>query len=362
MKRCALAVLIVHLACSDGESGSPRAEAPSGGAGLSQVSWEHLDTLAVLGIGPEWDESPLYRVSDAVLGNERSTVFLANGGNSELIRYDIDSREIRRIGRRGRGPGEFGRPLWMEPHGPDSLLVYDRDLTQFYVFSTSGDFGRTFTVRGIGLRGRQPEALTRMGTRIWVGLSSGLPQFLMVPETPSGTKARDTLTVLTITNEGAILDTVARVPHALWERLPDPTSFDIRRDEDAGAATIAGGGGRLFIATFRDSLEVVEHLPVQESDGPSLIPVAFGGPRHGVIQVFAGREGTLWIVEGSSTTDSTVFHAYRPGLNEWARSGTLALPGSARILDASRDTVVFLHLDSLGIETVVVARAVLYGL
>lgn len=356
MKQCALAVLIVHLACSDGESGLPRAESPSGGTGLSQVSWEHLDTLAVLGIGSEWDQSPLYRVSDAVLDNERNTVFLANGGNSELIRYDLGVGKVRRIGRRGRGPGEFGRPLWMEPHGPDSLLVYDRDLSKFYVFSTSGDFGRTFTVRGIGLRGRQPQALTRMGARIRVGLSSGLPQLLMVPETPSGTKARDTLTVLTITDEGAILDTVARVPNALWERLPDPTSFNIRRDEDAGAATITGGGGRLFIATFRDSLEVMEHVSVRESDGPSLVPVAVEGPRHGVSQVFAGREGTLWIVEGSSTSDSTVFHAYRPSLNEWAPIGTLALPGSVRILDASRDRIVLQHYNSLGIETVLVVR------
>ncbi|MCY3679423.1 MAG: hypothetical protein OXH66_17805 [Gemmatimonadetes bacterium] len=357
MNRCAIAVLILHLGCSDGAPELPLAESSANRDDWSHVSWERLDTLAVLGTGPEWEESPLYRVSDAVLDNGRNTVFLANGGNSELIRYDIGSRDIRRIGRQGRGPGEFGRPLWMEPHGPDSLLVYDRDFTQFSVFSRSGDFGRTFTVRGIGLRGRQPAVLTRMDTRIWVGLSSGLPQLLMIPETPSGTKARDTLTVLTITNEGAIVDTVARVPHALWERLPDPTSFNIRRDEDAGEATVAGGGGRLFIATFGDSLEVTEHPLGRGLDGSSLVPVAVGGPRHGVSQFFASREGTLWIVEGDSTGDSTVFHAYRPGSPEWARSGTLTLPGNVRILDASQDRIVFLHLDSLGIETVIVARA-----
>ncbi len=345
------------VACSDGESGLPRTEMSQANSLSSQISWERLDTLAVLGAGPEWSESPLYRVSDAVLDNERNTVFLVNGGNSELIRYDIGSGRIRSIGRRGRGPGEFGRPLWMEPHGPDSLLVYDRDLTQFSVFSSSGDFGRTFRVPGVGLRGRQPAALTRMGAGLWVALSSGLPQVLMIPETPAGTKARDTLTIVSVTDEGHLGDTVARVPHALWERLPDPTSFNIRRDEDAGGAMVSGGGGRLFIAAFADSLEVFEYLVASHPNARHLNPVAVGAPRQSVSQVFAGRDGTLWIGEGHSASESTVFQIFRPASDGWVPAGTLTLDGSVRILDAAGARIVLLHRDSLGIETVVVARA-----
>lgn len=322
MNRCLLIAVAMQVACGDRESGLRRTDSPLIGSQMSQVAWERLDTLAVLGSGPEWSESPLYRVSDAVLDNERNTVFLVNGGNSELIRYDIGDGQIHSIGRRGRGPGEFGRPLWMEPHGPDSLLVYDRDLTQFSVFSRSGGFGRTFRVPGIGLRGRQPAALTRMGTGLWAATSSGLPQVLMVPETPAGTKARDTLAVVAITVEGNVGDTVARVPHALWERLPDPTSFNIRRDEDAGGAMISGGGGRLFIATFGDSLEVFEYLVADGPDARLLNPVAVGAPRQGVVQVFASREGTLWIGEDQSAGESTVLHAFRPGEDEWVLAGS----------------------------------------
>ena len=90
-----------------------------------------------------------YRVFDAVLDdNEGDAVFLVNGGDGELIRYDIGSGRTSRIGRRGSGPGEFGRPVWLEPHGPDSLLAYDMSLGRFSVFSRSGDFGRIFM--GIG--------------------------------------------------------------------------------------------------------------------------------------------------------------------------------------------------------------------
>ena len=69
-------------------------------------------------------------------------------------------------------------------------------------------------------------------------------------ETAPGTKARDTVAVLEVTAEGGVSNTVARVPHGLWERGPDTRSFELIRDYYAAWATIAGGGGRLFVATF----------------------------------------------------------------------------------------------------------------
>lgn len=323
-----------------------------------QVSWNRLDTLAVLGGGPTWSEPPFYRVFDAILDNERNVVFLANGGDGELIRYDVGSGQIERIGKRGRGPGEFGRPLWMEPYGPDSLLVYDRDLIRFSVFSRTGRFGRTFRAQGTGLRGRQAEAVARLPTGTWVGVQSGTPQVLMGIDTPPGTKARDTLTVYGMDDEGDALDTIARVPHGLWERLADSTSFNLRRDEDAGGAAIAGGGDRLFVASIGDSLEVFEYRVGDDVREPARSPVAPAGmPRQGVHQVFASREGSLWIGQLDATAESTAFHVFEESSDTWFQTGTLSLQGNVRILDASQDRVVFLHRDSLGQETVVVARA-----
>ena len=323
-----------------------------------QVSWNHLDTLAVLGGGPAWSDPPFYRVFDAILDNERNIVFLANGGDGELIRYDIGSGQTERIGRRGRGPGEFGRPLWIEPYGPDSLLVYDRDLIRFSVFSRTGRFGRTFRAQGTGLRGKQAAAVARLPTGTWVGVQSGTPQVLMGLKTPPGTKERDTLTVFSIDDEGNALNTIARVPHGLWERLPDTTSFNIRRDEDAGGAAIAGGGDRMFVAGLGDSLEVFAYRVGDDVREPSRSPVAPAGmPRHRVHQVFASREGSLWIGQLDAAAESTVFHVFEESSDAWSRTGTLTLHGNVRILDASQDRVVFLHRDSLEQETVVVARA-----
>ena len=196
-------------------------------------------------------------LADAVLDNERDAVYLVNGGDGELIRYDIGSGRTSRIGRRGSGPGEFGRPVSLEPHGPDSLLAYDMSLGHFSVFSRSGKFGRIFRLPGDGGRGRDVAAMTRMGARVWAALSLGTPPGLMGLATPPGTKARDTLAVLEVTPGGGVSNTVARVPNGLWERGPDTGSFELIRDEHAAWATIAGGGGRLFVASFGgDSLEV----------------------------------------------------------------------------------------------------------
>lgn len=357
MRRFALVVLAFQVTCGDEKSGLSPAESPLGDSRWSQLSWEHLDTLAVLGSGEDSSAPVFYRVSDAVLDNARNIVFLVNGGDGHLMRYDIGRAQFRRIGRRGAGPGEFRRPLWLEPYGPDSLLVYDRGLTRFSVFSRSGRFGRTFRLVGTGLRGKQPVAVTQMGTGVWVAIASGLPKVLLVPETPPGTKERDTVTVVAMTDEGGVSDTVARVPHALWERLSDPTSFNIRRDEDAGGAMVAGGGGNLFVATFGDSLEVSAHRVSADSDMPTRYLAAPAGvSQNEVSQFFASRDGALWIGERVSAGDSTVFHVFGESWDTWVRTGTLLLSGTVRILDASRDRAVFLHLDELGRETVVVAR------
>ena len=79
-----------------GHSGLP----PSGGA-------KGCGADALLAIGEALD---LPAPADAVLDTEGDAVFLVNGGDGELIRYDIGSGRTSRIGRRGSGPGEFGRP------------------------------------------------------------------------------------------------------------------------------------------------------------------------------------------------------------------------------------------------------------
>ena len=164
--------------------------------------------------------------------------------------------------------------------------------------------------------------------------------------------ARDTVAVLELTPEGRASNTVARVPHGLWERGPDTRSFELIRDYYAAWATIAGGGGRLFVATFDgDSLEVFAYRAGDGTGELSRHPVELKGlPRRGLRGMLASREGSLWIVEKAD--ESTVFHVFGESGDMWIRQGTLTFRGTARILDASGDRAVFLHFDELDRETV----------
>lgn len=357
---CGLALmsipLVFPMASANDDPDPPPAESPRAHPQSSQLPWDRLDTLAVSGGGATREEPPFYRVYDAVLDNQRNVVFLVNGGDGELIRYDIGTGQMSRVGRRGSGPGEF-RPQLVEPFGPDSLMVYDRGRARFSVISRSGDSGRSFHLPGVGRRGRQLVAMTRMGTRFWVAHSLGMPGGLMRVHTPGGTKARDTVVVLEMTPDGGVSNTLTRVPHGLWERTADTTSFETIRDYYAAWATIAGGGGRLFVATFAaDSLEVFAYRVGDDAGTPSPYPVELAGlSQRRVRQLYASREGSLWIAE--RVEDSTVFHVFEESGDTWTRQGSLAFSRTARILDVSRDRVAFVHLDELDQEIVVVARA-----
>ena len=85
-------LLVVQVAGGGGDSDPPGAELPAGDVHPSQLPWDRIDTVAVLGSGPMWDEPPFYRVFDAVLDNERDAVFLVNGGDGYIPECRTRSR------------------------------------------------------------------------------------------------------------------------------------------------------------------------------------------------------------------------------------------------------------------------------
>lgn len=66
----------------------------------------------------------LFRVISAVLLNDESVLAIANGGSSEVLLFDEQSKLHRRIGRKGNGPGEYLMPAMVWRRG-DTLGVYD---------------------------------------------------------------------------------------------------------------------------------------------------------------------------------------------------------------------------------------------
>lgn len=95
--------------------------------------------------GPE--EYQLDWIWDALLLGSGDIV-VGNAGSQELRFYDSLGKFVRRAGRKGEGPGEFGQfallRMWRLPGG--RLLVGDAPQPRGNIFDTTGTFVRTITL------------------------------------------------------------------------------------------------------------------------------------------------------------------------------------------------------------------------
>lgn len=130
------------------------AERPSSGvtvedsAGIRIVTHEAgpvLDTVAlepVLSIGregdPDYEFFGIRQVSPLGSGN----VVVANGGTSELMFYGPDGKYLRRVGRQGEGPSEFGFLTTVYTRAADTLTVMDPRRRRLVHFDSGGTFVR----------------------------------------------------------------------------------------------------------------------------------------------------------------------------------------------------------------------------
>lgn len=106
------------------------------------VGWT-VDSEPDLVIGAGDDPSTLlYRVR-GLQGLSQDRILVVNGGSRELLFFDREGHLEARVGGRGEGPGEFEDPVLVPQAERDSLLLWDRDLLRFQLFSARGESPRT---------------------------------------------------------------------------------------------------------------------------------------------------------------------------------------------------------------------------
>jgi hypothetical protein len=157
-------------------------------------------------------------VFDRIVGALRlcdGRMVVATGQSNQLRSFDSAGRFLRASGRTGAGPGEFRGLSWIGRLGCDSLLAWDRGNFRLTVVGPGGEYVRS-----------APMERPLMGFLNLLGL---LPDRTLLASLKTGGEQdgvrRDTLIYLRYGMDGALLDTVGRLPglllHTAVTRRPD---------------------------------------------------------------------------------------------------------------------------------------------
>lgn len=102
----------------------------------------------VLRLGSESGADDAFgRVMDVELGAS-GRIYVADDLNWRISVFDGSGRLLRRVGRRGAGPGEFERPWYLAVDRFDSLFVWDGALARISVFGPDFGLARSFDAPG----------------------------------------------------------------------------------------------------------------------------------------------------------------------------------------------------------------------
>jgi hypothetical protein len=150
-----------------------------------------------------------------------NVIAVANAGTAEVRLYDARGTHMASSGRKGSGPGEYQSILALYRGADDSLLVADALLRRLTVLNDAGVYARSFSLGGganfvLGQGGTVTVAIPAG----WLADGSviGAATAVRINVQREGT-FRDTVPVYRYGRDGAVLDTVARLPGYEMEQM-----------------------------------------------------------------------------------------------------------------------------------------------
>ena len=81
----------------------------------------------------------LNQPSDAVL-DSKGDIYVADGGNVRVVKYDKNGEPLTSWGKEGSGPGEFNFPHSIAVGDDDKVYVTDRENGRVQIFTPDGDY------------------------------------------------------------------------------------------------------------------------------------------------------------------------------------------------------------------------------
>jgi len=91
-------------------------------------------------------QTPLFYINRPFFREE--TIYLPSIFGNQVIIWDRQSAELRAVGRKGRGPGEFNLPYGVLADGSGQFYVNDRSNMRIQVFDSRFDFVRSVPLTG----------------------------------------------------------------------------------------------------------------------------------------------------------------------------------------------------------------------
>lgn len=386
-RRAALgAALAAALAACGGPDADPAAEVverDSAGvriieipAGAAEAAPEWSVAAAPAGTLGSEQGADLFRVVGALRLTD-GRIAVANGGSAELVLYDPRDGSVRRLGRKGGGPGEFERIAGLWRAGGDTLLVYDGTLSRVTpLVPDSGFLSPVAVPRGdldglVTLRGRlddghyaallvpahhgepQPGLVDVVGRIAWVKPGEEPRPFatLRIGQSYVQTsRERTEYTVVPFAPGGATVVGADAVHAAATERF-EIVSYDtsgaaarvIRRpvpQREVRPADVAAEKAR-WTANGADAADTERRF--------AAMPI----PRqHPVLaRLAAGTDGHLWVAETTADADAptpwSVFDA------DGRMIGRAATPPRFRLTDVGADYLLGIATDEDDVEQVV---------
>ncbi len=345
-----------------------------------------LDSVPAVDIGDGQNEDPDYQLFGVRYAFRRGdgSILVANAGTSELRLYDANGAFMRRIGRRGAGPGEFGALGWVGLTRGDTVLTFDYDGRRLSRFTPDGPFASSLVLGGVG----NPDQLSPYGSlddgRVLVGQ---LDQF---SRPYSNGDHRDTVTLQLMRSDGVRRDTLGRFPGGDYTvRAASGGGISLATVPYGRATHFAASAGSIAVG-IADSYEVLlldetgtirrvvrrraDPVPVTDEDMAATLekrqgnPVAAALRERFLLQVArmpkpeamptyralrVDRLGRLWVREAAHVGESGRWAVYAP---DGGLLADLRLPERFTVTDAGAEYLLGVLRDENDLERVQLFR------
>jgi hypothetical protein len=260
----AAGLALVSIACAEPREQSAVAARDSAGVEIveSRFSEPRLDKawrlsrtpLAEAGAAAGGGGAPYQVVAAFRLADGRLVV--ASAGTGELRIHAADGSHLRTAGAQGEGPGEFRRLFWAGRWRGDSIAAWDAQLARLSVFDSSGQFARILTTGAQLGFFPQLHGVLADGSAV---LALGMDPARATAMSPG--VRRDSMTFVVMGPDGAVRDTLGRVPGSEQYLMVPPGGGFVIHPLPFGRTTVTAAQGVHFAVATGDAYQVMLYEP-----------------------------------------------------------------------------------------------------